>query len=152
MGFGGPASWVPRSPQQVDDDNRLGERGEEISFYLEQRRVAERGQDPGEVIWVSKDSPAANYDIRSIDDHGREIWIEVKATVGRTGRFSWPKSEFLLAVAKRRRYYLHRVYQADTVEPQVVEIQDPFGRFESGLLTLDLDTLSADVGPLPESE
>jgi len=102
------------------------------------------------VIWVSKTSPAANYDIRSIDERGREIWIEVKATVGRTGRFSWPKSEFLLAVAKRRRYVLHRVFEADTVSPTVVEVQDPFGRFESGLLTIDLDTLSADIGSLSE--
>lgn len=99
---------------------------------------------------MSKTSPAANYDIRSIDDRGREIWIEVKATVGRTGRFSWPKSEFLLAAAKRRRYYLHRIYEVDTVSPIVLEIQDPFGRFESGLLTIDLDTLSADAGSLPE--
>lgn len=149
-GGGGLASWLPRTPQQVEDDQRLGERGEQIAFDLERVRVASRHQDPSEVIWVSTTTPAANYDIRSIDERGREIWIEVKATVGRTGRFSWPKAEFLLAMAKRRRYYLHRVYEADTLNPKVVEIQDPFGRFESGLLAIDLDTLSADAGPLPE--
>jgi len=110
-------------------------RGEEIAFDLERRRIAARGQDPS---------------IRSIDERGREIWIEVKATAGRTGRFLWPKSEFLLAVAKRSRYCLHRVYEADKVHPVVVEIQDPFGRFESEMLRIDLDTLSADAGPLPD--
>lgn len=149
-GGGAPAGWSSRTPEQVAEDQRLGERGEQIAFDLEQQRVTARGQDPNEVIWVSKTSPAANYDIRSIDERGREIWIEVKATVGRTGRFSWPKSEFLLAVAKRRRYYLHRVYEADTLSPEVVEFQDPFGRSQSGLLRIDLDTLSADAGSLPE--
>jgi hypothetical protein len=100
-GSGGPAPWLPRTARQLEDDQRLGERGEQIAFALEQRRVASHGQDTGEVVWVSRISPAANYDIRSVDERGREIWIEVKATVGRTGRFSWPKSEFLLAVAKR---------------------------------------------------
>jgi hypothetical protein len=147
---GGVADWVPRTPQQVEDDQRLGVRGEEIAFDLERRRIAARGQDPNEVIWVAETSPGANYDIRSIDERGREIWIEVKATAGRTGRFLWPKSEFLLAVAKRSRYCLHRVYEADKVHPVVVEIQDPFGRFESEMLRIDLDTLSADAGPLPD--
>lgn len=149
-GGGGSPAWAPRTPQEIEGDQRLGARGEEIAFDLERRRVAARGQDPGEVIWVSQSSPAANYDIRSIDERGREIWIEVKATTGITGRFTWPRSEFLLAVAKRRHYYLHRVYEADTLNPIVIEIQDPFGRFESGLLAIDLDTLSADAGPLAE--
>ena len=147
---GGAANWTPRSAEQTEIDQLLGVRGEEIAFGLERRRVAGRGQDPGQVIWVSNISLGANYDIRSIDERGREIWIEVKATTGRTGRFSWPKAEFLLAVAKRRRYYLHRVYEADSKHPVVIEIRDPFGRFESEKLTIDLDTLSADVGPMPE--
>jgi hypothetical protein len=105
-GGAAPATGTPRTPQQVEDDHRLGSRGEEIAFRHERDRVAARGQDPAEVVWVAAANPAANYDVRSVDAEGREIWIEVKATAGRTGRFSWPKSEFLLAVSKRRRYYL----------------------------------------------
>jgi hypothetical protein len=56
------------------------------------------------------------------------------------------KSEFLLAVSKRRRYYLYRIYEADTTSPTIVQIQDPFGRFQR--LSVDLDVLAADVGPL----
>ena len=102
------------------------------------------------MIWTANDVPAANHDIRSIDADGREIWIEVKATTGRHGRFSWPKAEFQLALSKRRRYFLYRVYEADTLNPAITELQDPIGHFEQGLLRLDLDVLSADIGPLDD--
>jgi hypothetical protein len=147
-GGNAPATATPRTPQQVEDDQHLGCRGEEIVFRYERDRVAARGQDPAEVVWVAAANPVANYDIRSVDAEGREIWIEVKATAGRTGRFSWPKSEFLLAVSKRRRYYLYRIYEADTTSPTIVQIQDPFGRFQRGLLSVDLDVLAADIGPM----
>lgn len=142
------STWSPRTPQQTDDDRILGRRGEELIFRWEQRKLAERGQDTSEVIWVADTSPAANHDIRSLDADGQEIWIEVKATSARHGRFSWPKSEFQLAVAKRDHYYLVRVYEVDTLNPTIIEIQDPIGRFERGLITLDLDVFAADAGTL----
>lgn len=147
-GSGRTASGAPRTGEQLEDDRRLGSHGEEIVFRIEQERVSARGQDPAEVIWVAAANPLANHDIRSIDEDGQEIWIEVKATVGRTGRFSWPKSEFMLAVAKRLQYYLYRVYETDTLTPTIVEVRDPVGRFQNGLMTIDLEGVAADIGPL----
>lgn len=68
--------------------------------------------------------------------------------MGRNGRFVWPKAEFQLAISKRRRYFLYRVYEADTLSPKIAEIRDPVGQFERGLLAIDLDSLSADAGAL----
>lgn len=119
-------------------------------FDEERRRVAARGQDPDAVVWIAATQPSANHDIRSLDVHGREIWLEVKSTTGQTGRFSWPKAEFQLAVSKRRQYFLYRVYKADTTTPVIVEVQDPIGWFENGRLTLDLDVLAADIGAMDQ--
>jgi hypothetical protein len=33
----------------------------------------------------------ANDDILSVDDDGSDLWIEVKATTGRDGRFEWSR-------------------------------------------------------------
>lgn len=78
------------------------------------------------------------------------LWVEVKATIGRDGRFSWPASEFQLAIRARRRYVLYRVYEADTTAPSYRSIRDPVGSFDAGELRLDLDSLSGDVGPMGE--
>jgi hypothetical protein len=142
--------WTPRTPEDTEADRQLGCRGEQLVFDGERRRVAARGQNPNEVVWIAATQPAANHDIRSLDVHGRETWLEVKSTASQTGRFSWPKAEFQLAVSKRRQYFLYRVYKADTTTPVIVEVQDPIGWFENGRLTLDLDVLAADIGEMDQ--
>ena len=58
---------------------------------------------------IADTDPGADHDILSVDDDGEDLWIEVKATTGRDGRFRWPKAEFEKAVEKRDRYILWRV-------------------------------------------
>ena len=73
----------------------------------------------------------------------------MKSTTGRHGSFSWPRSEFQLALAQRYRYVLFRVYEAHTMNAGMVELRDPIGRFQAGTLQLNLDSLVGDVGGLP---
>jgi len=89
----------------------------------------------------------ADHDIRTVDSDGQTVWVEVKASTGRHGRFRWPRAEFRLALRARDRYVLFRVYEAHTVSPTIREIHDPVGRFQLGELDLDLDSLASDVGP-----
>lgn len=96
---------------------------------------------------VADAQPLADHDIRTVDSDGQTVWVEVKASTGRHGRFRWPRAEFRLALRARDRYMLFRVYEAHTVSPTIREIHDPVGRFQLGELDLDLDSLASDVGP-----
>jgi len=98
------------------------------------------------VIWTADAVPQADYDIKSVDDDGGDLWVEVKATTGRAGQFSWPAAEFQLAIRVRTRYVLHRVYEADITAPSYRPIRDPIGSFDTADLRLDLDNLRGDVG------
>jgi hypothetical protein len=112
--------------------------------------VKQLGLDPSCVIWSADSVPQADHDIKSVDDDGGDLWVEVKATTGRDGQFSWPAAEFQLAIRARRRYVLYRVYEADTMAPSYRPIRDPIGTFDAGELRLDLDSLKGDVGPMGE--
>ncbi|HEY1832774.1 MAG TPA: DUF3883 domain-containing protein [Acidimicrobiales bacterium] len=148
QGGGWPAGAAPRDSDEREEDRLLGRRGEEIVLATERARVANLGESPERVVWTSDADPFADHDIKSVDDDGQDLWIEVKSTTGRDGRFSWPGAEFRLAVRARNRYVLYRVYEADTTTPTWSRVRDPIGRFETGGLRLDLDRLVGDIGPL----
>jgi hypothetical protein len=145
---GVPSAWTPREQDGREEDRVLGRRGEEIVLALERERVEKLGWPPDRVEWIAADAPFADHDIKSVDDDGQDLWVEVKATTGRDGRFSWSGAEFRLAVRARRRYLLYRIYEADTTAPSWNCFRDPIGLFEAGGLRLDLDRLLGDVGPL----
>lgn len=147
---GGFSTWSPRSDQESEDDRMVGRRGEEIVLRIERERVSKLGLPPDRVTWTADSVPSADHDIQSIDDDGNDLWVEVKSTTGRDGQFRWPAAEFRLAVRKRRRYVLYRVYEAHTTTPSWSRIRDPVGSFDAGELQLDLDRLTGDVGPLAE--
>jgi hypothetical protein len=150
-GGGGYGTWAPRNYQETEDDRAVGRRGEEIVLGIERERVQQLGLDPSRVIWTADSVPGADHDIKSVDDDGGDLWVEVKATTGRDGQFRWPAAEFQLAIRKRTRYLLYRVYEADTTAPSYRPIRDPIGSFDAGELRLDLDSLKGDVGPVSET-
>ncbi|HVA73052.1 MAG TPA: DUF3883 domain-containing protein [Acidimicrobiales bacterium] len=151
-GGGFPSGWPPQDPGGDEEDRALGRRGEEIVLALERERVEKVGLSGDQVRWVAADAPFADHDIKSVDDDGQDLWVEVKSTTGRDGRFSWPGAEFRLAVRVRRRYLLYRIYEADTTSPSWICVRDPIGYFENGGLRLDLDRLVGDIGPLTTAE
>ncbi len=85
------------------------------------------GHSEDRVVWVSESKPASDFDILSVDEDGGELFIEVKATSGRDGRFQWSRSEFERALQERGRYILYRVYQAEARSPVVRSFRDPIG-------------------------
>ena len=146
-GGGWPSNWTPRTPDQIQRDREVGRRGEELVFRMEQQRAAAAGHPTSSVVWVASQDPAANHDIKSVDEDGEDVWIEVKSTTGRDGRFTWSRAEFQLAVRTRTRYILWRVYEADTTSPKLRVMRDRVGEFEQGNLAVDLDSLAANLGP-----
>jgi len=108
-GGGGFGNWGPRSYQQTENDRAVGRRGEEIVLGIERERVQELGLDASRVIWTADSDPASDHDIMSVDDDGGDLWIEVKATTGTDGQFSWPAAEFQLAIRARALHPVSRV-------------------------------------------
>jgi hypothetical protein len=141
-------AWQPPTQQDQNRDRIIGRRGEEIIYKYELERVKSLGQEETQVIWISKDNPGADYDILSVDDDGGPLWIEVKATTGKDGRFHWSSAEFKKALAERDRYVIWRVYEADTQTPPIKRFRDPITRLLRQEMRLDVANLYAEVEPL----
>ena len=105
--------------RDIDRDKRVGDRGEELIYRQELERVRSLGYGAPEklVIWTSRNEPGADHDIRSVDEDGEPLWIEVKSTTGTDGYFDWSSREFKKALHSGDSYELWRVYQADTRQP-----------------------------------
>ncbi|MDA0179936.1 DUF3883 domain-containing protein [Solirubrobacter phytolaccae] len=147
-GGGGGGNGRLRTPAEEARDREVGRRGEELVLEDERKRVQGLGFLPERVIWTAAHNPAANHDIRSVDADGADIWLEVKATTGRHGRFDWPLAEFELALRARDRYVLCRVYEADSKSPVLVREPDPIAKLSNGSMRLDISGLSAEIAPL----
>ncbi len=150
-GYGyGSYGYQPPTAADVERDNKVGRRGEEVVYRLELERVCALGHERPEdhVIWVSDANPGADHDIQSIDENGRVIWLEVKATTGSDGRFIWPRREFEKAVAAGERYEICRVYQAAGTAPQVKRFRNPVALLSTRQILLDLNDLKASVEPI----
>jgi hypothetical protein len=138
--------WTPEARAETFD---LGRRGEHLVYQEELKRVRALGLADDRVVWTSDTNPGADHDIRSVDDDGSEVWLEVKSTTGRHGRFEWPLAEFELAARKQDKYLLCRVYEADTATPSLVRERDPIAKLRAGGMRLDISSLSGEIAPLP---
>jgi hypothetical protein len=124
------ANAVARKRQAVRIDyaareaaqRKLGEAGEKWVFEFEQRRLGEMGRDDlaNEVTWVSKDiGDGLGYDIRSFDERGSELFIEVKTTRrGVNEPFMLTPNELAKSKEVRTQYAIYRVFEFGA-EPRV---------------------------------
>jgi hypothetical protein len=147
-GGGGGGGWRLRSAAEQEADRAFGERGEELVYQREVERVVAMDRSPDLVTWTSKTDPAADHDIHSVADDGGDLWLEVKSTTGRHGRFDWSRAEFELAIKARESYVLCRVYEVDSKSPKLLRETDPVGKFLRGDMRLDMASLAAEVAPL----
>ena len=117
-------------------------------YREEVARVTAMGYPESRVVWTSDIDPGADHDIQSVDDDGQTLWIEVKSSTGRDGRFRWPKAEFEKAIGERKRYILWRVYKADSASPTIKPFRDPIGLLIRNRMGLDINSLSAEIESL----
>jgi hypothetical protein len=147
----GQGTSPPRSVRDVDDEERdraLGRRGEELVYNEQRDRLRRIGLDPDQVVWVSAADEAADHDILSVHDDGKPLFIEVKTTTGRHGRFNWPRAEFDRAFFERDHYELWRVYEGRSRTPTARWFADPVGLLARNELRVDLQSLRAEVESL----
>lgn len=140
LGDGSSARQVDRA-EQSRLQHESGSRGEEAAFQAERRALQERGSDPDLVVWRSKQAPESPYDIESIDRDGQRIWIEVKSTTSSDPEepFFISAAELLFAAAQSGRYYIYRVTDVNSAEPQILSLSDPLGRIRRGEGYIALD-------------
>lgn len=139
----GGGGWRPPEAYDIDRDQKVGSRGEEIVYLAELERVRALGFERPEehVVWVSRTQPGADHDIRSIDAEGKPLWLEVKSTMGVDGRFDWSQREFEKALRERERYILWRVYEAHTTRPISKAFKNPARLLERSRLRVELSGL-----------
>lgn len=132
---------------------KLGRRGEEWAYETEKQRLSQLGYDPndleemGELIWVSKRQPMANYDIRSIriteSGEERPVYIEVKARAGTSRDIRMKREEFRLALSLRDDYWLYWVANIDTAQPDAPVCYPNLAQLiEEKKVDLNVDTIS----------
>jgi hypothetical protein len=145
----GSSSWRPPDAYDVDRDQKVGARGEEIVYLAELERVRALGHERPEdhVVWVSKTQPGADHDIRSIGKDGKPLWLEVKSTMGIDGRFDWSQREFEKALRERDRYVLWRVYEAHTTHPVAKAFANPAALLARSKLRVELSGMVGFVEP-----
>lgn len=102
------SSWQPPRPRDIEFDRQIGRRGEELIYHYEIERVRQMGYPNERVEWVADSDPGVDYDIKSVDDEGNDLFIEVKSTSGDDGKFRWSRAEFEKALRERRKYILFR--------------------------------------------
>lgn len=142
------STWGPPDAFDIDRDQKVGVRGEEIVYLAELERVRALGYQKPEdhVIWVSRSQPGADHDIRSVGKDGKPRWLEVKSTMGVDGRFDWPQREFEKALRERERYVLWRVYEAHTTRPVMKAFVNPASLLERSMLRVELNGMVGFVG------
>ena len=116
-------------------------------YLVERARVRTLGGPEERVVWVAESNPASDFDIESVDEDGKRIFIEVKSTTGSDGRFHWSLAEFQRALQERNRDLLCRVYRANSLSPVVRQFRNPVSLMSRGALHLDIESFRAEVQP-----
>lgn len=107
-----PIDWAAS-----DERNRaLGDMGEKLVMTYERKRLQECGRADlaAKVEHIAASDCAAGYDIKSFDQYGAEILIEVKTTkAGRDTPFFISANEVAVAARNNGKYWLYRVHCLD---------------------------------------
>jgi nucleoid DNA-binding protein len=110
----GPRTAVKTDWSANDAANRgLGLQGEKFVFDLERHHLNEIGRADlaKDVEWTAKDrGDGLGYDIRSFDDNGREMFIEVKTTNGPKAMPFLLTATELACSAELKNYWIYRLY------------------------------------------
>lgn len=123
----GPIDFDARSKRNA----RVGSKGEEHVVRYERGQLIARGRaDLAErVERVSITQPELGYDIRSFDENGNEIMIEVKTTTTRQGsqfRFYISENEHQKALSSGSRYRMYFVFDVHSEQPILHIAINPF--------------------------
>lgn len=123
----GPIDFDARNKRNA----RVGSRGEECVVKYEQGRLIANGREDlaNRIERVSITQPELGYDIRSYDEDGSEIFIEVKTTGTRQGnqfRFFISENERQKALSSGSRYRMYFIFDVNSERPLLHIAVNPF--------------------------
>jgi hypothetical protein len=134
----------------------LGKRGEEAVVILEKEHLTalQRNDLSEKVKHIALADDSVGYDILSYSDEGNEVFIEVKSTSSKVSNPTISLSVNELEFAKtHQNYILALVFEADTDEPKVWYLYNPFGLpTDHYLLTPCRYTLQLSIGDMAKQE
>ena len=111
-------------------NSRLGKDGEQFVMDLEKERLVRAGRDDlaHRIVWASRDEgDGLGYDIRSFDEDGQAIYIEVKTTKrGIKAAFFVSENEVETSNEFNNQYRLYRVFNFRK-QTQVYILSGPIG-------------------------
>jgi hypothetical protein len=145
----------PDWAQLEERKRQIGRRGEELVYSkYEPERLRQLGYSDEEignlVHWISRDNETADHDLRSVDERGEEIIIEVKSTTGDEWVFEMSLPEFRKAAEWRERYYLYRVINVATNHPTVFRYRNPVQMWDNKQLVVAASKFTVTL-PVPAS-
>ena len=106
---------------------KLGDHAEKLVIAYERDKLIKSGKDElaKKVEQVSLDDDSLGYDVRSFTPSGDEVYIEVKATKASSERdvpFYLTENERSVMEHNTEKYYIYRVYAANTKTPQILTL------------------------------
>ena len=103
--------------QREIDNKKVGDLGElwVINYETEKLLEKEIKNLSAKIAHISKErGDGAGFDIKSVDENGKEIFIEVKTTIGDLSTpFFITRQELERSIIEKSRYFLYRVYNFD---------------------------------------
>ena len=119
------------------DTKAIGDLGEEAVYHWLKRTLPESSRDT--IDWIAQRGETPGYDIQYVSPDGTEIGVEVKSTVLFSfGSIDLTGNEWEAARRMRERYRLALVARVRTPKPLIAVIEDPYGKFEAGGLSLEV--------------
>lgn len=118
---------------EAAENSKIGSLGEKIVLENEKKRLK---KSKNKVIHVSESDDSKGYDIESVDNNGKPIYIEVKATTGPWDTpFYISQNEIDVSKEKGKQYVLKRLYNIKKSKADFYEIKGPLEN--SGKINLE---------------
>src|SRR5262249_21633664 len=108
------------------ESKKIGDKGEEIVFNFEGEKLRKLGHDPTQVRWLAREGATPGWDISSVDDDGKTLYIEVKASVSSSvSSLVLTRTEFQAAKTYKEKYCIYVVTNVMKERPTIEIIRDP---------------------------
>ena len=121
------------SPEELEEilklQREIGDKAENIviNYEKEKLRKCKLTNLIDKIMWTSRTDCTAGYDIRSFDEQGNQIYIEVKGTVYETSEiFKLTGNELNRAKKEGDRYFIYHVKNANSEKPTLSILLNPF--------------------------
>jgi hypothetical protein len=124
------------------ESKKVGDAGERAVLKHERQKLLELGRLDlaDKVRWHPEHNEFSGWDITSFDEHGDQLFIEVKASAGKQiNAVCLTENEWNAAQHARHsaRYHLYFVTHALSAAPRIERLCNPLLYVESGSLTIE---------------